>query len=126
MMIQQLLMGMKMQTDLSSNKYITCKTGKHVKLHWNNTVKNVINNLKFYTFSDAFVKIKINLNDKFPLKIAKISLQKHNFPGMRFPNSTFCPCMTTCVNCSLGKDGNLSSNKTTIRNKEQGSYWFTM
>ena len=31
----------------------------------------------------------IHLNDEFPLKIAKISLQKLNFLGMRFPNSTF-------------------------------------
>ena len=37
----------------------------------------------------------IHLNDIFTLKIAKTSLQKHNFPGMNFPNSTFFPCMNT-------------------------------
>ena len=31
----------------------------------------------------------INLDNEFPFKIANISLQEHNFPGMRFPNSTF-------------------------------------
>ena len=31
----------------------------------------------------------INLNDKFPLKIANLSLQKQNFPGIRFTNSAF-------------------------------------
>ena len=35
----------------------------------------------------------IHLNNTFPLKIARISLQKQNFQGMRFPNSTFCPCV---------------------------------
>ena len=40
----------------------------------------------------------IHLNDKFPLKITNISLQKQNFPGMRFPNSTFCPCIRNCGN----------------------------
>ena len=31
---------------------------------------------------------KKTTNYQFPLKIAKISLQKQNFPGIRFPNST--------------------------------------
>ena len=35
----------------------------------------------------------IQLHDIFPLKIANISPQKQNFPGKRFPNSTFFPCM---------------------------------
>ena len=36
----------------------------------------------------------IHLNDQFPLKIAKIFMQKQNFPGMSVPNSTLCfPCM---------------------------------
>ena len=40
-----------------------------------------------------FINNKI-YNDKFPLKITKISFQKQNFSGMRFPNSTFVsPCM---------------------------------
>ena len=34
------------------------------------------------------------LNDRFTLKIAKISLQKQNFPGMRFLNSAFFPYST--------------------------------
>ena len=38
-----------------------------------------------------------HLNGKFPLKIAKISLQKQNFLGIKFPHSTFCPCMDRCV-----------------------------
>ena len=34
-----------------------------------------------------------SINDKFLLKIAKISLHKQNVPEMRLPNSTFFPCM---------------------------------
>ena len=51
-------------------------------------------------FSDFFTRKthqNIHLNDKFPLKIAKISLQKQNFPGMKLPNSKLFPCMQTCM-----------------------------
>ena len=50
-------------------------------------------------FSSSFNKFleekdqNMHLNDTFPLKIAKISLQKLNFLGVRLPNSTFCMCM---------------------------------
>ena len=50
----------------------------------------------FFTNFQIFLEEKdqnIHLNDIFPLKIAKMSLQNHNFPGMRFPNFTFGPCM---------------------------------
>ena len=42
--------------------------------------------------------LNIHLNDKFPLKLANIPLQKQNFPGMRFPNSAFFPCMVLIFN----------------------------
>ena len=49
----------------------------------------------FFLLNCLYEKDKnIHLNDKFSLKISKISLQRqYYFPGMRFPNPTFWPCM---------------------------------
>ena len=71
------------------------KAGKNAKLTWN-MVKNCIN--FFFTNFQKFLEEKnqnIHLNDEFPLKIANISLQKQNFPGMRFPNPHFFHAWTT-------------------------------
>ena len=68
---------------------LKAKAGKHAKLPWN-MVKNFTN---FQNFLEEKYQ-NIHLNDKIPLKIANnISLQKLNFPVMRFPNSAFFPCM---------------------------------
>ena len=75
------------------------KAGKNAKFPWN-MVKVCIKNVIFFTHFQIFLPEKdtnIHLNDKFPLKIAKISLQKQNFPGIRFPNSTICPCMPIAI-----------------------------
>ena len=57
----------------------------------------VVKNVNYFTNFQIFLWQKdrnIHLRDKFPLKIAKIFLQKQDFfLGMRLPNSTFCPCM---------------------------------
>ena len=65
---------------------------KNAKIPWN-MVKNCVKNVKFLEEKDQ----NIHLNEKFPLKIANLSLQKKkyikekNIPGMRLPNSTFFP-----------------------------------
>ena len=70
------------------------KTGKNAKFPWN-VIKHFIKNLNYFAnFRHFCIKEKDqNIPYKFPLKIANISLQKQNFPGMRLPNSTFFPCM---------------------------------
>ena len=51
-----------------------------------------------FRVASCTIVARLEKNAKFPRnlfkkKIANISLQKPNFPGMRFSNSTFFPCM---------------------------------
>ena len=72
------------------------KAGKKAKFPWNMVTYCVKNVIFFFTNFQNFLEEKdqnIYRNGKFHFKIANISLQKLNFPGMRLPNSTFCPCM---------------------------------
>ena len=62
---------------------------KKGKIPWN-MVKICIENVKYLKEKDR----KIHLNITFSLKIEKISLQKQDFLGIRFPNSTLFPCLT--------------------------------
>ena len=57
-----------------------------------NIVKNCIQKCDFFTNFHNYLEEK-DLNDKFPFRIANISLQKQNFPGTRFPMSAFFPLM---------------------------------
>ena len=71
------------------------KAGQNVKFP-GNMVTNFVKNVNFFTNFQTFLlenDRNIHLNDKFPLKIAKHFLLKQYFPGIRFPNSTFCPCI---------------------------------
>ena len=60
-------------------QYGISKAGTNAKLPWN-MVKNCIKNVVFFffKFSEMFGRKKYKINDKFPLKIANISLPKAN------------------------------------------------
>ena len=80
------------------NKFITVSLQQGWKLPnfpwiWSQILENIWH---FYIFTFLLENdINNHLNDQFTLKIANISLQKQNFLGMRFPNSTFCPCIVS-------------------------------
>ena len=85
--------------------------GKHGEKSWEYGQNCHQKCVFFNQFSDFFTRKRhkyLSYYDNFPLKMAKISPQKQNFPGMRFQYSTICTGMTVPWHCYHGYQQNPS------------------